>query len=91
VTEGITETNIPSIQLMIGMGIPLWRIACIRATYNKDPSVSVTAAVSYATLESCLPRHRSHSSACMSTSAEWDSPSRRVMPPCLLRTGRGPI
>lgn len=41
VTEGITETNIPSIQLMIGMGIPLWRIACIRATFNKDPNVSV--------------------------------------------------
>jgi biotin carboxylase len=40
VTEGITETNIPSIQLMVGMGIPLWRIACVRATFNKDPNVS---------------------------------------------------
>jgi hypothetical protein len=39
VTEGITETNIPSIQLMVGMGIPLWRIACVRATFNKDPNV----------------------------------------------------
>lgn len=37
VTEGITETNIPSIQLMVGMGIPLWRIPCIRNTFNKDP------------------------------------------------------
>ena len=41
VTEGITETNIPSIQLMVGMGIPLWRIPCLRATFNKDPYVSV--------------------------------------------------
>jgi acetyl-CoA carboxylase/biotin carboxylase 1 len=40
VTEGITETNIPSIQLMVGMGIPLWRIPCLRATFNKDPYVS---------------------------------------------------
>lgn len=39
VTEGITDTNIPSIQLMIGMGIPLWNIPCLRATYNKDPNV----------------------------------------------------
>lgn len=36
-TEGITDTNIPSIQLMIGMGIPLWRIPVLRATFNKDP------------------------------------------------------
>lgn len=40
VTEGITDTNIPSIQLMVGMGIPLWRIPCVRATFNKDPNVS---------------------------------------------------
>lgn len=40
-TEGITDTNIPSIQLMVGMGIPLWRIPCIRATFSKDPNVSV--------------------------------------------------
>lgn len=39
-TEGITDTNIPSIQLMVGMGIPLWRIPCLRATYNKEPNVS---------------------------------------------------
>lgn len=36
VTEGITDTNIPSIQLMVGMGIPLWRIPGIRNTFNKD-------------------------------------------------------
>lgn len=44
-TEGITETNIPSIQLMVGMGIPLYRIACLRATYNKDPKVGKTQAL----------------------------------------------
>lgn len=38
VTEGITDTNIPSIQLMIGMGIPLWRIPGLRASFNKEPS-----------------------------------------------------
>lgn len=37
VTEGITDTNIPSIQLMVGMGIPLWRIPALRATFTKDP------------------------------------------------------
>jgi len=36
VTEGITDTNVPSIQLMIGMGIPLWRIPVVRSTYNKE-------------------------------------------------------
>lgn len=44
VTEGITDTNIPSIQLMVGMGIPLQRIGCIRATFNKDPNVSCALA-----------------------------------------------
>eukprot|EP00879_Flechtneria_rotunda_P003437 GHRR01003666.1.p1 GENE.GHRR01003666.1~~GHRR01003666.1.p1 ORF type:complete len:1583 (+),score=615.48 GHRR01003666.1:404-5152(+) len=38
VTEGITDTNIPSIQLMIGMAIPLWRIPGMRATFSKDPN-----------------------------------------------------
>lgn len=54
VTEGITETNIPSIQLMIGMGIPLWRIACIRATFNKDPSVSADWRDAICCLHVCL-------------------------------------
>lgn len=35
VTEGITGVNIPATQLLIGMGIPLWRIPTIRALYNK--------------------------------------------------------
>jgi acetyl-CoA carboxylase/biotin carboxylase 1 len=33
VTEGITNVNIPSVQLLIGMGVPLWRIPQIRATF----------------------------------------------------------
>ncbi|KAF6253758.1 carboxyl transferase domain-containing protein [Scenedesmus sp. NREL 46B-D3] len=37
VTEGITETNIPSIQLMVGMGIPLWRMPELRASFDQDP------------------------------------------------------
>lgn len=32
-TEGITNVNIPSVQLLIGMGVPLWRIPQIRATF----------------------------------------------------------
>jgi hypothetical protein len=36
VTEGITGVNIPACQLMIGMGIPLWRIPDIRAVYCQD-------------------------------------------------------
>eukprot|EP00200_Dunaliella_tertiolecta_P012627 CAMPEP_0202373002 /NCGR_PEP_ID=MMETSP1127-20130417/4091_1 /ASSEMBLY_ACC=CAM_ASM_000462 /TAXON_ID=3047 /ORGANISM="Dunaliella tertiolecta, Strain CCMP1320" /LENGTH=2753 /DNA_ID=CAMNT_0048969731 /DNA_START=204 /DNA_END=8465 /DNA_ORIENTATION=+ len=38
VTEGITGVNIPSCQLLIGMGVPLWRIPSIRALYGKDPN-----------------------------------------------------
>jgi acetyl-CoA carboxylase/biotin carboxylase 1 len=37
VTEGITETNIPSIQLMVGMGIPLWRMPELRTSFDQDP------------------------------------------------------
>jgi len=33
VTEGITNVNIPSVQLLIGMGVPLWRIPQIRAMF----------------------------------------------------------
>ncbi|KIY96881.1 acetyl-CoA carboxylase / biotin carboxylase [Monoraphidium neglectum] len=33
VTEGITNVNIPSVQLLIAMGVPLWRIPQIRATF----------------------------------------------------------
>lgn len=51
VTEGITDTNIPSIQLMVGMGIPLQRIGCVRSTFNKDPNVSLV----------CLRVHQSRS------------------------------
>ncbi len=36
-TEGITGCNIPACQLMVGMGLPLWRIPSIRALYCKDP------------------------------------------------------
>ncbi len=36
-TEGITGVNIPSTQLLVGMGVPLTRIPAIRATYNLDP------------------------------------------------------
>jgi acetyl-CoA carboxylase/biotin carboxylase 1 len=37
VTEGITGVNIPSCQLLIGMGVPLWRIPAIRALHCMDP------------------------------------------------------
>ena len=37
VTEGITGVNIPACQLLIGMGVPLWRIPAIRALYCQDP------------------------------------------------------
>ena len=36
-TEGITGVNIPACQLMIGMGIPLYRIPTLRALYCQDP------------------------------------------------------
>lgn len=36
VTEGITGVDVPSCQLMVAMGIPLWRIPSIRATYGMD-------------------------------------------------------
>ena len=35
-TEGITNVNIPAAQLMVGMGIPLYRIPDIRAVYGQD-------------------------------------------------------
>jgi len=37
VTEGITGTNLPSTQLQVAMGIPLYNIPAIRALYGKDP------------------------------------------------------
>jgi acetyl-CoA carboxylase/biotin carboxylase 1 len=40
VTEGITGVNIPSCQVMIGMGVPLYRIPAIRALYGQDPKAS---------------------------------------------------
>ena len=36
VTEAITQQNLPSLQLQIAMGIPLYRIPPIRAFFNKD-------------------------------------------------------
>ena len=37
VTEWISGVNIPSCQLMIGMGVPLHRLPDIRRLYGKDP------------------------------------------------------
>lgn len=37
VTEWISLVNIPSCQLMIGMGIPLHRISDIRRLFLRDP------------------------------------------------------
>ncbi len=34
-TEGITGVNIPACQLMVGMGIPLWRMPAIRALFTR--------------------------------------------------------
>ena len=36
-TEWISGVNIPSCQLMIGMGVPLYRIPDIRRLFGKDP------------------------------------------------------
>ncbi len=38
VTEWISLVNIPSCQLMIGMGIPLFRISDIRRLFLRDPA-----------------------------------------------------
>ena len=38
VTEWISNVNIPSCQLLIGMGVPLYRIPDIRRLFGKDPS-----------------------------------------------------
>ena len=37
VTEWISGVNVPSCQLMIGMGVPLYRIPDIRRLYGQDP------------------------------------------------------
>ena len=37
-TEWISNVNIPSCQLLIGMGIPLHRIPDIRRLFAKDPA-----------------------------------------------------
>ena len=42
VTEWISGVNIPSCQLLIGMGIPLHRIPDIRRMYGRDPKGSDT-------------------------------------------------
>jgi len=38
VTEAITGVNIPSVQLQVAMGLPLYRIADIRAYFGADPA-----------------------------------------------------
>ena len=38
VTEWISGVNIPSCQLMVGMGVPLYRIPDVRRMYGKDPA-----------------------------------------------------
>lgn len=38
VTEWISNVNIPSCQLLIGMGVPLHRIPDIRRLYGCDPN-----------------------------------------------------
>ena len=38
VTEWISGVNIPACQLLIGMGVPLYRIPDIRRLYGKDPT-----------------------------------------------------
>jgi acetyl-CoA carboxylase/biotin carboxylase 1 len=37
VTEGLTGVNLPSVQLQVAMGIPLYRIPEIRQFYNREP------------------------------------------------------
>ncbi|KAG2485379.1 hypothetical protein HYH03_015868 [Edaphochlamys debaryana] len=37
VTEGITGVNLPACQLLVGMGVPLYRIPYLRSLYGKDP------------------------------------------------------
>lgn len=37
VTEWISNVNIPSCQLLIGMGVPLHRIPDIRRLFGQDP------------------------------------------------------
>jgi acetyl-CoA carboxylase/biotin carboxylase 1 len=37
VTEGLTGVNLPSVQLQVAMGIPLYRVPEIRAMYGLDP------------------------------------------------------
>ena len=41
-TEWISNVNIPSCQLMIGMGIPLHRIPDIRRLYGLEPTETST-------------------------------------------------
>jgi acetyl-CoA carboxylase / biotin carboxylase 1 len=36
VTEGLTHANLPSLQLQVAMGIPLYRIPDIRQFYGLD-------------------------------------------------------
>ena len=36
VTEGITGVNIPAAQLLVGMGIPLWRMPGVRGLFGRD-------------------------------------------------------
>ena len=45
VTEGITGVNIPACQLMIAMGVPLWRMPAIRALYKRCAAAAARALV----------------------------------------------
>lgn len=38
VTEMISGVNLPAAQLMVGMGVPLYRIPDIRRLFGQDPS-----------------------------------------------------
>ena len=49
VTEWISGVNIPSCQLMIGMGIRLDRMADIRRLFGKDPEGSGAIGMAYVT------------------------------------------
>ena len=49
VTEWISGVNIPSCQLMIGMGIRLDRMADIRRLFGKDPEGSGAIGMAFVT------------------------------------------
>lgn len=54
VTEWISGVNIPAAQVMIGMGIPLWRIPDIRSLYGYD--VEGSNAIDFVTARAVAPQ-----------------------------------